>query len=332
MPNILTIDVEDYYHVSAFESNVKREDWDKYESRVVDNTRRLLAILNSYDVKATFFILGWVAERYPEIVRDIASERHEIASHGYAHRLIYNQSKEAFRKDIIRSKIILEGIIRDTKNKLLKQANIQAERTKAFGAKTQSSKGTLLSQHGDSSQCYAGFQIPKVIGYRAPSYSVTKKSLWALDVLVEEGFEYDSSVYPVSHDFGGIPNAERFPYVISCDNGGSLWEFPLSTLRIMRTNIPVAGGGYFRLFPYEFTRWAIKKLNKKGYPAIVYIHPWEIDPSQPRLNGSVISRFRQYNNLDKTEKRLKALLRDFNFVPLRNFLTVLKKDKIAHVL
>ena len=284
MLNILTIDVEDYYHVSAFESTVSREDWDKYDCRVVDNTRRLLSILKGFDVKATFFILGWVAEQHPEIVKDIAFDGHEIACHGYAHRLIYEQSKEAFREDLVKSKIILE--------KIVNQFRIPNSES----------------------------QIPKVIGYRAASCSITEQSLWALDILVEEGFQYDSSIYPVVHDRYGIPNAERFPYVISCANGGSLCEFPLSTLRIMRTNIPIAGGGYFRLFPYEFTRWAIRKLNNDGRPAIVYIHPWEIDPSQPRLDGSVISRFRQYNNLDKTEKRLKALLRDFDFVPIRTFL------------
>jgi len=293
MLNILTIDVEDYYHVSAFESTVSREDWDNYENRVVDNTRRLLAILKSFDVKATFFILGWVAEQHPEIVKDIAFDGHEIACHGYAHRLIYEQSKEAFREDLVKSKTILEEIVNQ------------------FGIPTH----PCPSRGGDSE-----FRIPKVIGYRAASCSITEQSLWALDILVEEGFQYDSSIYPVVHDRYGIPNAERFPYVISCANGGSLCEFPLSTLRIMRTNIPIAGGGYFRLFPYEFTRWAIRKLNKDGHPAIVYIHPWEIDPSQPRLDGSVISRFRQYNNLDKTEKRLKALLRDFDFVPIRTFL------------
>jgi peptidoglycan/xylan/chitin deacetylase (PgdA/CDA1 family) len=305
MLNILTIDVEDYYHVSAFESEVRRKDWHKYECRVLDNTRRLLAILKSFDVKATFFILGWVAEQHPEIVRDIAFDGHEIACHGYAHRLIYNQSKETFREDIVKSKTILEDIIKNVDDK----SECALRQTYSVNSANLSSPNLELSK--------------KVIGYRAASCSITKQSLWALDILIEEGFQYDSSIYPIVHDRYGIPNAERFPSVISCNNGSSLWEFPLSTLRAMRTSIPIAGGGYFRLFPYEFTRWAIRKLNNDGFPAIVYIHPWEIDPSQPRLNGSIISRFRQYNNLDKTEKRLKALLHDFDFVTIRTFLTSL---------
>ena len=309
MLNILTIDVEDYYHVSAFESEVRRKDWDKHESRVVDNTRRLLAILKGFDVKATFFILGWVAEQHPEIVRDIAFDGHELACHGYAHRLIYGQSKEAFREDLVKSKTILEEIIN--------QFRLPTHHCPSRGG---DSDFRPPSKGGQG-------VVPKVLGYRAASCSITKQSLWALDILAEEGFQYDSSVYPIRHDRYGIPNSERFPWVISCDNGSNLWEFPLSTLRIMRTNIPVAGGGYFRLFPYEFTRWAIRKLNQDGHPAIVYLHPWEIDPSQPRLKGSVISRFRQYNNLDKTEKRFKALLRDFDFVPIRTFLTDLTSSR-----
>jgi peptidoglycan/xylan/chitin deacetylase (PgdA/CDA1 family) len=333
MLNILTIDVEDYYHVSAFESEVRRKDWDKHESRVVDNTRRLLAILKSFDVNATFFILGWVAEQHPEIVRDIAFDGHEIACHGYAHRLIYGQSKEAFREDLVKSKTILEEIINQFRLPTHPCPSRGGD-SDFFVGLTPPASGSRdraipkvtfpLSQRGlGDFKPTRHFRLPKVLGYRAASCSITKQSLWALDILAEEGFQYDSSVYPIRHDRYGIPNSERFPWVISCDNGSNLWEFPLSTLRIMRTNIPIAGGGYFRLFPYEFTRWAIRKLNQDGHPAIVYLHPWEIDPSQPRLKGSVISRFRQYNNLDKTEKRLKALLRDFDFVPIRTFLTAL---------
>ena len=158
------------------------------------------------------------------------------------------------------------------------------------------------------------------MGYRATSYSITEDTLWALDVLLDEGFLYDSSIFPIVHDIYGIPNAKRFPHIILDNEKGELWEFPLSTLRLFGSNIPVAGGGYLRLFPYEFTRWAIRKLNGLGYPAIVYMHPWEIDPHLPKLKGKLSSRFRQYINLEKTEKRLKALLRDFDFIPIRTYL------------
>jgi len=274
MLNILTIDVEDYYHVSVFEPIVKRDDWEKYQSRVVGNTRAILGILREFGAKATFFVLGWVAERYPQIVKDIEQDGHEVASHSYDHRLTYDQSRETFRENIRKTKAILESVISN-----------------------------------------------EVSGYRATSYSITERSLWALDVLAEEGFLYDSSIFPIVHDRYGIPDAERFPHVV-LDNGKSkLWEFPPSTVRLLGMNIPIAGGGYFRFFPYEFTRWAIRRLNKADCPAIVYIHPWEIDPDQPRLNGSRISQFRHYLNLDKTENRLKALLRDFDFVSIRTYLS-----------
>ena len=277
MLNILTIDIEDYYHVSAFESVVQRDDWGKFESRVVDNTMRILSILKAFNTKATFFVLGWVAEQYPQIVKYIEQDGHEVASHSYDHRLIYDQSKEEFREDIRKTKAILESIISN-----------------------------------------------EVLGYRATSYSITEKSLWALDILVEEGFLYDSSIFPIIHDIYGIPNAKRFPHIILDKEKNRLWEFPLSTIRLLGANVPIAGGGYFRLFPYGFTRWAIRRLNKVGHPAIVYIHPWEIDPHQPRLSGSRISRFRHYTNLDKTETRLESLLQEFNFVPIRSFLNLWK--------
>ena len=269
--NVLTIDVEDYYQVSGFESVIRFEHWDRYESRVERNTYRILDILNEHKTKATFFILGWVAERFPGLVRRLHAEGHEIGSHSYAHKLIYRQTPAEFREDLKRSKGMLEDIISD-----------------------------------------------RIIGYRAPSYSITKASLWAFDFLIEEGFLYDSSVFPIRRDRYGIPDAQRFPYRVSGTNGGSILEIPLSTVVILGTNIPVAGGGYLRLFPYSFIRWGLKHINEaEGRGAVIYIHPWEIDTHQPRLRGSLLSMFRHYISLDRTEPVLKKMLEEFQLHPMR---------------
>ena len=264
--NAMTIDVEDYFHVSVFDGVVPRADWGRMESRVCRNTERLLAILADADVRATFFVLGWVAERYPALVREIAAEGHEIASHGYAHRLIYDQTPVAFRDDVRRARLLLED------------ASGQA-----------------------------------VVGYRAPSYSITPRSLWALDVLMEEGYEYDSSVFPIRHDRYGIPVSARHPYAIR-RGALMLLEVPASTVRRGPFNFPVAGGGYFRLLPYWWTRSGIARLNRvERRPAVFYIHPWEVDPAQPRLSTSLLGRFRHYRNLNKAEERLRRLVSEFRF-------------------
>lgn len=283
MLNLLTIDVEDYYQVSAFESSVPFDRWPDYETRVVGNTCRLLEILSFHRVRATFFVLGWIAERHPNLVETIAREGHEIASHGYRHRRIYHMTPDAFREDVRKSKIILEGIT----------------------------------------------GIP-VTGFRAPSYSIVEKTIWALDVLQEEGFTYDSSIFPIRHDLYGMPGAARFPYQHALSEGRSILEIPLSTVRIAGRNLPVAGGGYFRIFPYAYIRWGLERINKQeAQPAIFYLHPWEIDPSQPRLSGSLLSRFRHYTNLGKTEERFKRLLTDFQFCPVRDFIQ--KRQPAAYV-
>lgn len=270
MLNALTIDVEDYFHVSAFESIINREDWPAYECRVESNTRLILSILREAGVKATFFILGWVAERFPELVKEIASAGHEIASHGYAHQLIYNQSEDEFRADLKKSIDILEGITGEP-----------------------------------------------VLGYRAPSYSITRKSWWALNILVEAGLKYDSSIFPIHHDRYGIPDFPRFPHQLK----DGFYEFPISTLKIWGMNFPMAGGGYFRLLPYPVTRWAINRINnREGQPVIFYLHPWEFDPDQPRQPIGGFSRFRHYVNLDKTEVRFRRLLEDFRFAPVKEVL------------
>lgn len=271
--NAMTVDVEDYFHVSAFDGVVPRSQWATLECRVERNTDRLLQIFSDTGIRATFFVLGWVAERYPALVARIAQQGHEVASHGFAHRLVYDLTPAMFREDIRRSKAMLED---------------------AAGA--------------------------VVDGYRAPSYSITPRSLWALDVLIDEGFRYDASIFPIHHDRYGIPLSPRHPYWLN-RSSGSIMEAPASTVRWGILNFPVAGGGYFRILPYAWTRWGIARINRdEQRPAIFYMHPWEIDPDQPRLPSSLLSRFRHYRNLDKTEGRLRRLLADFDFAPMRTVL------------
>jgi polysaccharide deacetylase family protein (PEP-CTERM system associated) len=268
--NALSIDVEDYYQVSAFEPIVRYEDWGKHESRVFGNTVRVLELLHHHGVKATFFVLGWIGEYMPKVVREIAEAGHEVACHSYNHRLVYSLSRNAFREDLHRTKAILEDII----------------------------------------------GVP-VAGYRAPSYSIVRESLWALEELMDAGFLYDSSIFPIRHDRYGLPGYPRHIYRFE-RNGKTLIEFPPSTVRIGRVNIPIAGGGYLRLFPYAFTRWSIQRLNRvENEPALIYFHPWEIDYNQPRLNGGSVSNARHYLNLGSTESTLRRLLRDFSFSPIR---------------
>ncbi len=284
MYNALTIDVEDYYMVSAFSDVVSFEDWHIYESRVENNTCKILDLLNEYGVKATFFVLGWVAEHYPSLVKSIHNSGHEVASHGYNHRLIYNLTPNQFREDIRKAKTITEDIT-----------------------------GTAVT------------------GYRAASYSIVKKTLWALDILIEEGFAYDSSIFPIHHDRYGLPGAERFPHIIK-RTSGTIMEFPPSTYQVFGQNIPVAGGGYLRLFPARFTKNAIKKINEKDKNmTIVYLHPWEIDVNQPKLCGCWKSRLRHYINLNSTLPKLKILLNEFRFKTLADFTQqsdIFKSDKI----
>ncbi|WP_273426982.1 XrtA system polysaccharide deacetylase [Marinobacter sp.] len=271
--NALTIDVEDYFQVAALAEAVKYDDWPTMEYRVEANTDRLLRLFDNASVKATFFILGWVAERSPQLVRRIANAGHEVASHGYSHQLIYNQTPALFREETRRSKAILEDIL---------------------------SVG--------------------VTGYRAASYSITNQSRWALDILAEEGFTWDSSIFPVHHDRYGMPGTPRWPHRLTTDKGYELAEFPLSTLKFPGYTLPIAGGGYFRLFPYWFSRWGLGSINRQGQPFVFYLHPWEVDPGQPRLDVKWLSRFRHYNNLDVCEKRLSRLLGHFRFTTMSNVL------------
>jgi len=265
----LSFDVEEHFQVAAFWSESRRQQWDQYESRVENNTKKLAEMLAEYGIHATFFVLGWVAERYPDMVRSLANQGHEIASHGYGHELVYNQTPERFRDDVKRAKHILEDLT-----------------------------GIAVS------------------GYRAPSFSITIKSQWALSILVEEGHSYDSSIYTRFHrSSGGSPCDGCFEIETA---SGKIWEIPPSTVDVLGVQIPVAGGGYFRLFPYAASKAFLKRLEKQGSSFVLYLHPWEIDPEQPRMQGPWLSKFRHYLNLGKTEKRLSRLLTDFNFRPMRD--------------
>jgi polysaccharide deacetylase family protein (PEP-CTERM system associated) len=273
--NALTVDVEDYFHVQAFADVIRPEDWPSYPVRVERNTRRLLELFHAYQVRATFFVLGWVAQRCPALVREIRADGHEVGSHGYSHRMIGCGSPRDFREDLRRSKRLIED---------------------QLGAPVKS--------------------------YRAPSYSITASTLWALDILAEEGIQADSSIFPVVHDYYGLPGAPRFPHYQALKSGGRIAEFPPSTLRAGGVNFPVAGGGYLRLFPYGLTAWAIRRINdKEGKPAMAYLHPWEIDPAQPRVACSWRSRFRHYQNLHSTEEKLSRLLQNFSWASMSEVLS-----------
>jgi len=269
--NVLTVDVEEYFHPNAMDGVVDPSCWDGLPKRVEHNTHRVLDLLSEHDVHATFFVLGWVAERLPHLVTEIARRGHEVACHGYAHRLVYRLGPARFRDDVARSKRILEDCLGS-----------------------------------------------RITGFRAASCSIVETTLWALDILIEEGFEFDSSIFPVRHDIYGIPGFHRFAVRLR-RGAGEIVEIPLSTVRLFGRNWPVAGGGYFRLLPYWITRMSLQRLNRRDRaPAIVYLHPWELDVDQPRLPAGAVSRFRQYTNLGRTESRLRRLLDDFTFAPIRD--------------
>lgn len=263
----MTVDVEDYFHVSALASVISRDQWDSMELRVERNTERLLDLFESHGIHATFFVLGWVAKRCPTLVQRIANRGHEVACHGWSHELVYRQERAVFRSEAKDCKALLEDLTGRP-----------------------------------------------VLGYRAASYSITAQSLWALDDLIDLGFQYDSSIFPISHDRYGIPGAERMPGRVSAPSGRPIVEFPLSTARLLGRRVPCCGGGYFRLLPYSLTRYLLGTLNRgEKVPFIFYLHPWEIDPEQPRFDAGWLSKFRHYTNLDECFPRLDDLLRRFQF-------------------
>jgi polysaccharide deacetylase family protein (PEP-CTERM system associated) len=274
LTNALTIDVEDYFHVEALSRAISRDDWGSMEYRCEHNVQRLLELFATRNTKATFFVLGWVAQRSPALVRAIQAAGHEVACHGMSHRLIYRQSAQEFRDETARSKALLEDITGQP-----------------------------------------------VLGYRAASFSIVKSSMWALDCLIDLGFAYDSSVFPIRHDNYGMPDAPLAPYRIVAPSGRSLAEFPMAVAQFMGLNLPVSGGGYFRILPYSFVRSMLRRINRDAHrPFTFYLHPWEIDPGQPRIPTGLKSRLRHYTNLSRCEGRLRDLLQEFSFSPMRDVL------------
>jgi len=271
MRHALSIDLEEFFQIHALSDVIAPESWETFSSSVEENTYKTLAVLDSRGVVGTFFCLGWVARRHPDLIRHIHSLGHEIACHGYSHQVIYNQDRQSFRQDVEKAKKVLEDIIGD-----------------------------------------------KVIGYRAPTYSITKKTLWAFDILEELGFQYDSSIFPIYHDNYGIPDAPRLPHKLE---GRSLAEFPISTMKVGICNLPISGGGYFRLLPYSLTKMGLSVLERRNEPFIFYIHPWELNPHIPRIPGmSPLSRFRTYIGISHAHKRFARLISDFTFTTVRQVL------------
>jgi len=262
--NALSVDVEEYFQVTALSERIRRDDWQDRPSRVQASVETILEMFGGHDAKATFFVLGWIAERHPELIRRIAAEGHEVASHGHAHLRVHEQSPAQFRDDVTRTRKILE----DT-------------------------TGTA------------------VLGYRAASFSITPEMAWAYEILGETGHRYSSSVYPIRHDLYGAPRAARFPFRPL--EGAAIAELPISTVAVAGRRFPCGGGGYFRLFPYAYSRWALRRIQAHDRrPVMFYFHPWEIDPDQPRVPGlSGRSRFRHYTNLQKMAPKLRRLLDDF---------------------
>jgi len=271
MKHALTIDVEEYFQIHAFSGVIPTGSWDSYPSAVAINTERILDLLDEQGVSATFFCLGWIAERNRELIRSIHKRGHEVACHGHMHQVISNQDPAASREDVARAKDILEDCI------------------------------------GRS-----------VIGYRAPTYSITSRTLWALDILEDLGFRYDSSIFPIYHDNYGIPDAPRIPHRL---RHSSMVEFPISTFRIGSVNLPVSGGGYFRLLPYFVTRSALRSIQRLGQPFVFYIHPWELNPETPRITEApALSRFRTYIGINRSFSRFRRLLQDFDFTTVHEVL------------
>jgi polysaccharide deacetylase family protein (PEP-CTERM system associated) len=283
LASALTVDVEDYFQIEAFARTVRYADWPSYAPRVGHNTRRLLDMMDSHRAVGTFFVLGWVADRDPGLVREIASRGHELACHGYAHRPLWTMAMQEVREDVRRAKATIE----DT----------------------------------------AGV---RVAGYRAPTFSVTRQTLWALDILAELGFDYDSSIFPIRHDRYGIPDAPRFPHRVRLRSGAEIIEFPMTTFPVGRLRLPFSGGGYLRLLPYPLVRHAMRYVTQQERrPAIVYLHPWEIDPDQPRLAERWPTRMRHYTNLHRTEGKIGRLLKEFKFTTATDVLGALDLASVA---
>jgi polysaccharide deacetylase family protein (PEP-CTERM system associated) len=282
MNNILSIDVEEWFHPEALHHLFNPETWDKQQNRVEQNIDKLLELFAKYNATATFFILGWIGRKYPEMVKKIAAAGHEIASHSDSHRMVTKLDSDTFRKDLEDSIKVLEDV---------------------------------------SGQ--------KIIGFRAPTFSLVKETRWAWDIMLELGLEYDSSVYPIYHDRYGIPDAPRFPYIVASKKDRKLIEFPMPTLKIFKKNIPFGGGGYLRIFPLLFTKFALRKFNAADHPVIFYAHPWEFDTGQPRLDLGRIQTWRHYYNISNNYNKLESLLKMSEWISFRDYL---KKNNILQII
>ena len=270
MKNAMSVDLEDWFCVNSLRKVIRKDNWDKCELRVVESTQRILQLFRKHNAEATFFVLGWIAERVPDLIREVEQQGHEIATHGYSHSLLTEMTPESFEED-------LQQALKLTRN--------CADR--------------------------------KILGFRAPSFTITEKTLWALDILVKNGIRYDSSIFPIGfHPDYGMRHAPLSIHELN----GSIIEVPLSCVEVLGRRIPCAGGGYFRVFPYPLTKFLLKSCNSKGRPAIFYLHPWELDPEHPRVNLPWHRTFRHYWNLDKTARRLEKLLTDFEFTSIRKVL------------
>ncbi len=279
MKNILTVDVEEWFHPEALQHLFPREKWDEQPARVEPLVERLLQVFAEHGARATFFVLGWVAQKHPQLVRRIVEQGHEVASHSFSHRMVTKMTPEEFEKDLKQSVKVLHDITGQA-----------------------------------------------VLGFRAPTFSITKESFWAYRVLVNEGFEYDSSIYPIWHDRYGVPDAPRSAYWVEVENGRRILEFPMPTLRFGSKNFPFGGGGYLRIFPLLFTRRAIKKFNAEGQPAIVYMHPWEFDVDQPRVRLGKLQSIRHYANIGRNENKLRRLLKEFEWMSFKEYLLQVKSN------
>lgn len=286
LPHAVSVDVEDYYHVEAFRDSMSPDKWSQCHPRILGNMQRVLALLGRLNVKATFFVLGWVAEHYPNIVREILACGHEVGCHSYWHQCVWRLSREEFRSDTRRARAAIED---------------------AGGV--------------------------AVMGYRAPSFSIVKASLWAVEILASEGFSYDSSVFPIYHDVYGYPGAPRFPFAWRNGHGHLLYEVPPTTVDLGPWTLPAAGGAYLRILPEWYTRWAVGKIQAEGRSLVVYFHPWEVDPHQPRLKGRMKSRLRHYTHLNRMEGKLERLLRMGRFTSIAEYLqSLLQGRSIANTI
>jgi len=280
--NVFSVDVEEYFQVEAFSEYIEKKDWEKYPSRVEEQTKRLLDILAAFQVQGTFFVLGWLAERYPALIKNICDAGHEIASHGFDHKMVNKMTPEEFQKDIHKSKEILEGI------------------TKA-----------------------------DIKGYRAPTFSILEKTSWAYEILLHEGYRYSSSVFPIRHDRYGWPKFGYEPRRMASNEKGDIWEVPMAVGSLGPLRIPFGGGGYLRSYPFFMTRALFRSFARKGKPAVVYIHPWELDSKQPVIHAPFLKRFRHHLGISGAERKLKELLRALEFGTLAQYLDEMMETKRA---